>query len=123
MEQTHEQVRKQRKDRRFLARERTLAQVSSAPDILFHVIDISQGGLAFRYLGDQELAMIPAEVDILQDERFALTKIPVHPVSDCAISFGFIPMRRRSVQFGELTPWQKAELSHFILNCTETEIQ
>jgi len=123
MEQIQEQVRVQRKDRRFLVHDRTLAQVGLAPGVLFHIIDISRGGLAFRYLGDHELAMNPTELDIIRDEQFALSKIPVKPVSDCPLAYGYIPMRRRSVQFGELTPWQKAELEHFLQNCVGTEIQ
>ncbi len=118
-----ERVREQRKEKRFRTKSRTLARVSVAPDLLFHIVDISRGGLAFRYLGDTELSDRLGEVDILFDDKFTLGKLAVHPVSDSPIEYGYIPMRRRSVRFAELTPWQKAELDHFLMNCTAPERQ
>jgi hypothetical protein len=118
-----DQIRQRRKDLRYRPQERTLARISTAPDILFHIVDISCGGLAFRYLGDSELNDLPAELDILFDDKFTLGKLPVQPVSDCSIDCGYIPMRRRSMRFTELTPWQKAELDHFLTNYTATALQ
>ncbi len=118
-----EQVREQRKNRRFRTRERTLARISTVPDALFHIVDISSGGLAFRYLGQNELDDLPGELDILFSDKFTLGKLPVEAISDCAISYGYIPMRRRSLHFTELTPWQKAELKHFLMKCTSSELQ
>ena len=118
-----EQIRQQRKDKRYQTQGRTLARISTAPDHLFHIVDISCGGLAFRYLGDSELDDLPGELEILFDDKFTLGKLPVQPVSDCAIDYGYIPMRRRSMKFTELTPWQRAELDHFLMNCTEPAVQ
>ena len=113
-----EQHRQQRKDKRYKTQGRTLARISTAPDYLFHIVDISCGGFAFRYLGDNELENVPAELEILIDDKFTLGKLPVQPVSDRPIDYGYIPMRRRSMRFAELTSWQKAELDHFLMNFT-----
>jgi len=118
-----EQMRTPRKHRRFQTHGRALARITSSPGVLFHVIDISVGGLAFRYLGDNELDELPDELDLFYGERLALGKIPVRPVSDCPLEYGYIPMRRRGLQFGELTPAQKIGLDNFIVNCTEAGMQ
>ncbi|MEJ2199986.1 MAG: hypothetical protein P8X63_03075 [Desulfuromonadaceae bacterium] len=107
-----EQIREQRKAKRFLAQDRTLVRVSSSPGILFHIIDIGSGGLAFRYLGEDELDGLPSELDIVYGDKFTLGRLPVVPVNDCAIEYGYLPMRRKSLRFGDLTPWQQAELDH-----------
>lgn len=118
-----EQIHEKRKAKRFLAQDRTLARVSDSPGILFHIIDISSGGLAFRYLGENLSAEFPTELDILFGEKFALGKFPVEPVADSAIDYGYLPMRRKSLRFGELTPWQKAELDHFLAHYTAAVLQ
>jgi hypothetical protein len=114
-----EQVRVARKYRRFLTHGRVLARVRSTPETMFHVIDISVGGLAFRYLGDGELGGSADEIDLFHDESLALRGIPVRAVSDCPLDYGFIPMRRRSLSFGDLTPEQRFALDAFIVNYTE----
>lgn len=113
-----EPYRQQRKDKRYKTQGRTLARISTAPEVLFHIVDISCGGFAFRYLGNDELEARSGELEIVFDDKFTLGKLPVQPVSDCAIDFGYIPMRRRSMRFTDLTPWQKAELDHFLMNYT-----
>ena len=114
-----EQVRVARKYRRFLTHGRALARVRSTPETMFHVIDISVGGLAFRYLGDGELGGSADEIDLFHDESLALGGIPVRAVSDCPLDYGFIPMRRRGLSFGDLTPEQRFALDAFIVNYTE----
>jgi hypothetical protein len=118
-----EQFSVQRKTKRYLAQDRTLARMNTSPEVLFHIIDISSGGLAFRYLGDDELESFPTEIDILYDEKFTLTELPVQPVADCVIEYGYLPMRRKCFRFGSLTPWQKAELEHFLANYTAAVLQ
>ncbi|WP_432823719.1 PilZ domain-containing protein [Trichloromonas sp.] len=118
-----DQVREQRKDRRYQTRQRTLARLSTAPDVLFHVIDISCGGLAFRYLGDHKLNEHPGELDIHFGDNCTLSNLPVTSVSDAAIEYGYIPMRRRGLQFTDLSPGRKAELDHFLANCTAVDQQ
>lgn len=114
-----ELVRTTRRYRRFSTHGRALARVRSAPETMFHVIDISVGGLAFRYLGDGELGGSADEIDLFHDETLALRGIPVQAVSDCPLDYGFIPMRRRGLSFGELTPEQRFALDAFIVNYTE----
>jgi len=118
-----EQVRTARRHRRFLTHGRALARVRSAPETMFHVIDISAGGLAFRYLGDGELTEAADELDLFHDESLALGRVPVQAVSDCPLDYGFLPMRRRGLCFGELTPEQRVALDAFIVNYTEAGLR
>ncbi len=117
-----EEIREQRKNPRFQLQQRTLARISTMPDRLFHIVDICSEGLAFRYLGDNELNELSGELDIVFADHFTLGKLPVEAISDCAIDYGFIPMRRRSLRFADLTPWQKAELELFLMKCMSNEL-
>lgn len=118
-----ELVRTTRRYRRFSTHGRALARVRSAPETMFHVIDISVGGLAFRYLGDGELGGDADELDLYHGDSLALRGLPVRAVSDCSLDYGFIPMRRRGLSFGELTSEQRLALDAFIVNHTEAGLR
>jgi hypothetical protein len=102
--------------------------------ILGQIIDISMGGLAFRYI-DSKKPTDGSHLDIFLTERdFCLGKIPIKTISDyeidntvvCKIVDGVHSsckaMKRGSVQFGELTHHQEFQLEHFIQNYTIGEI-
>lgn len=93
------------------------------------IIDVGQGGLAFRYVASEEMpneALQPHTwLDIFSPEYqtsganmvFGLERVPIKAISDfelARISFGAISQRRCSVQFGELTQNQRFELEYFI---------
>ena len=106
-----------RRDPRITIPGRSLVRIRSMENPLefFHLIDISRGGLAFRYLGDSELSVPVLELDILcsGDETASLKSLPVQAVCDSPLQNGFIPMRRRSLKFAPLTPEKKAEVEAF----------
>jgi hypothetical protein len=89
---------------------------------LGQIIDISMGGLAFRYVamaepsnGSDRLKIFPAEGD------FYLNDVLFETVTDFGtyqIPFTSISMRRSGVQFGELTHDQMSQLEDFICNHT-----
>jgi len=92
---------------------------------LGQIIDISRGGLAFRYVASEARTNGSAVLNILTtDHRFCLEKIPAKIIRDSAMpgefSFGSITLRHCAVQFGELTPGQKLDLEHFIRSNTLT---
>jgi hypothetical protein len=85
---------------------------------LGEIVDISMGGLAFRYLaageplnGSYRLKIFLAEGD------FYLNDVLFETVTDFGtyhIPFTSITMRRSGVQFAELTHHQMSQLKHFI---------
>jgi hypothetical protein len=88
-------------------------------DIVGHVLDISRGGLMFRYIASEHGSHEPFQLDIvLARDSFRLDNIPFKAASDMADPLSFTPttMRRQGVQFGTLTHDQKAQLEYFIRN-------
>ena len=90
-------------------------------DIVGEIVDISQGGLMFRYIAGENRSHKPFELDIvLAGDDFRLDKIPFRAASDMDVagewSFSATTMRRQGVQFGVLTHDQKAQLQYFIQN-------
>ncbi len=90
------------------------------------IIDISEGGLAFRYINTEDKTSGPCELDIfLSDGNFYLNKVPFKNISDVEMdnvpSLASIRMRRCGLQFGDLTPDQIFDLEYFIENHTVGE--
>jgi hypothetical protein len=109
----------QRKHKRYKVTKRAFAVLGPEAVKLCHLIDISKGGLAFRYFVDSNgMTEEMDNLDILGGEDFYLEKVPVRVVTDMALKdespFSSIAMRRRGVQFGQLTPKQREEVDYFI---------
>jgi len=91
------------------------------------IIDISKGGLAFRYVHGQKPSNGLFELDILWDHvDFNLIKLKVKTISDYQIPNEFlldvIPLRRCGAQFAELTKDQISQLENFIENDSTGEL-
>ncbi len=106
-----------RQDLRFRVNDQVLAVVNSAEQ--FHIIDISDHGLAFRYVGKSKWFGNPEEVDISYRNTICLKKFPVESVSDYTVGSDPLPMRRHSVKFGKLKSHQQAQLYQLILYYTK----
>jgi len=87
---------------------------------LGEIIDISTGGLAYRYLATEEQPNRGPTLNIfLTEHDCCVDELRFETVSDfrtCDIRFTPVTMRRSGVQFGELTHSQKSRLEHFIDN-------
>ena len=99
------------------------AQLPHGFPVLGQIIDISKGGLAFRYVASEARTNGSAVLNILTtDRRFCLEKIPAKIIRDSAMpeefSFHSITLRHCAVQFGELTTSQRLDLEHFIRSNT-----
>jgi hypothetical protein len=120
------EVVERRRHKRFQAEEGAYAAVRPQYDKIGQIIDVSRGGLAFRYMisGSQEDASSELDIFLIGD-GFHLDKVPFQTVSDEGIperlSPGSQKMRRCGVQFGELTQMQILKLKEFILNHTVVE--
>ena len=78
------------------------------------VLDISNTGLAFTYVGRAGPSDESLELDIVfPDGTDYISKVPCTTVSDLALQ---ADMRRCSVQFGKLSRDQKTKLDFFIRN-------
>ncbi len=112
-----------RKQRRFNVKDSAIAIPKSDPKKQGQIIDISRGGLAYIYNESDDLSKEFAELAIIMaDKNFNLDNIPCKTISDVTLPdgapLGFMPMKRRSIQFGELTANQTDRLDHLIENHT-----
>ena len=93
-------------------------------ELLGQIIDISRGGVSFRYVAGEKPSSGSFELDISL-ANFYLRKVPFKNISDFQIAneffLGSIPIRRRGVQFGELTPNRISQLEYFIQRHTTRE--
>jgi hypothetical protein len=108
-----------RKDARFQTGKNTYAVLRARGSKLGRVIDISKGGLAFRYVSVGERLKGPLELDLLSHQYdYRIDKIPVKIISDLELAnkkaFKSTTLKRVGVQFGKLTREQKSKLEHFI---------
>lgn len=128
-----EKQRDQRKNRRFKAREGSVAALKFEICRKSGMItDISRGGLAFRYLapdyeGEENLAG-PSAINISYGANgVSLFSGPCKIVKDNytppEYSFCLGLIRKCSVQFGELTADQKSRLEYFITHFTKGSIK
>jgi c-di-GMP-binding flagellar brake protein YcgR len=112
-----------RKHQRFQVRDGAFVAPRARTRKLWQIIDISKGGLSFRYVAHGDKPSGCFELDIVtRDVSFSLEKIPARSVSDCKM-VNHPPsrhaMRRCSVAFGDLTTRQKSLLEQFIRDHTE----
>jgi hypothetical protein len=112
-----------RKYTRFQARDGAFIEVRSHRGRLGEIIDISKGGLAFRYIDIGDRPKGTLELDIfLKGTGFRLENVPAKTISDLKTTkyfpYSSTKTRRQGVQFGELTRNQISKLDHFIKNYT-----
>jgi len=123
-----EDMVERRRHKRFKVRDGAFVVLMPPSTKLGQIIDISSGGLAFRYLSMEERSKEErsnnlSNLDIfLTDNSFYLEEVPVINVSDFQIAgkfpFSSITTRRQGVQFRELTHNQISRLEYFIRNHT-----
>jgi len=100
-----------------------LAVLKAKPLKMGQIVNISKGGLAFRYIDSEIESGKSSEIDILfAQNNFHLKKVLFKTVADYkAVSefpFSSIVMRQKSVQFREMRPYQTSQLDYFIKNYT-----
>jgi hypothetical protein len=105
---------------RFKAKEHVLVLVGSDLDgMLFHVLDISRGGLAFSYPGTEKLRTPLSRVSLVVGNTFCLDALPVTDISDTSIPCHTdTALRRKSLKFGTLTPEQETIMEDFLYRYT-----
>ena len=112
-----------RRNKRFRVQEGAIAVIRPKSTELGPIIDLSESGLAFRYIAGDEPSSQSIEHDILFGiNGFYLEGITIKTISDYEIqneeSLAKTVMRRRSVEFQDLTDTQKSQLEYFLRNHT-----
>ncbi len=113
-------IEERRKHPRFQVKDGAVAVLKSSDHCkVGTIIDVSQGGLAFRYFDEPELFDGPLTVDIVVPQKdFSLLDIPCSPVTDfkipCATAFSMLPMMRCGLQFHQLNDHQADFLQLFL---------
>jgi hypothetical protein len=110
-----------RKHKRFQALNGAFVALGPYSLKLGQIVNMSMGGLAFRYIGSREPSRMKTKSKIFIDNGFCVDDVPLETVSDCEAkqsSFASLVMRQTGVQFGELTHDQKSQLEFFIHNHT-----
>ena len=112
-----------RKHKRFKTLKNTFVALENGHTEVGQMINISKDGLAFSYLGKEELIRGWHKVDIfLSGKHFYLKEVPFKAISEYYIypktPFSKVLMKVCRGQFGELTHKQKSRLDYFIANHT-----
>jgi hypothetical protein len=121
------QPAEQRKHERYLVPTGSFVSLGNNGSILGQILDVSMGGLAFRYIGEN--SSNGSHLDMFSTEHhFHLRKVPFRSVTDfeidnlllCKIGGRVHPhcrtMRRGSVRFHKLSRKHKSQLKHFLEN-------
>ena len=112
-----------RRHPRFPARERASVAVTGDDfGLPYYLIDISEGGMAFRYLNKSPLHLTDSQMDIYLDEDLYIGRMPVTVVEDRQLAGDFLATRHCSVRFGKMTLAQQIQLQAFIL-CQTKSVQ
>lgn len=120
-----DQPKERRKHHRRSARGDSFAMLEPETRIMGQIIDVSRGGLSFRYLPSHFAAQVRqrecALHILLADHSFYFDPLPCRVASDDRISqheFGFslLAMRRCSVSFLDLSEEQRSQLDYFVRN-------
>ncbi|MBU4319006.1 MAG: PilZ domain-containing protein [Proteobacteria bacterium] len=108
-------IRERRHHPRFPAMDRALVAVAGDEFSLpYHLMDISQGGMAFRYLNKSPMDLTGNRMDLYLEKDLHVGRLPVTVKADLPLPGDVIPRRRCSVAFGEMTPAQEIQLQAFI---------
>jgi c-di-GMP-binding flagellar brake protein YcgR len=113
---TKKKLVERRKHKRIQIKGGAFVGVGPHFDQVGPVIDISMGGLSFRYIARQKQPNGLSLDIFLTDRDFYLSYVPFRAVSDFRTPD--TTTRRCSVQFGDLTQSQMSHLESFIKNHT-----
>lgn len=113
------QSNRRREFPRYQAMDRALAMVSEPEaNMPYHIIDISKGGLAFRYLGNKMESENIAALDLYFNDTLCAKRIPVTCVADTWTGSDLTDIRRNCICFKDLSADQQQQVDLFIQQYT-----
>ena len=115
-----------RKHKRFRTKEGAYAVLSGPVSKVGQILDVSRGGLSFRYIDIGDRPKETCVLDILKEDNvFRLENITFKVISDLDASkdfpFSTIPMRRCGGELSGMSGKQISDLEYLIDNYTEPE--
>ncbi|MCK9295888.1 MAG: hypothetical protein M0P70_12470 [Desulfobulbaceae bacterium] len=116
MKAAHPELSSGNDGRRLKIKDRTLAILDLA--IPFHIIQIDETGLVFRYVGHEQWFKNPDRLDVVY-EGMNLRNLPVRTVGDYRIPTDMVRTRYHCVTFNQLSPAQTKQLNQFIGHCVQ----
>ena len=113
-----------RKNKRYKAVEGAYAAISPHSHKLGQIIDISMGGLSFKYIDTSneeiEEESVQEETVFLSSMGYYVGDLPFKTVSDYEVtntpSFSSMKVRKRHVQFSDLSFKQLFDLDYYLRN-------
>jgi hypothetical protein len=119
----YQEMLERREHKRFQVQDDAIAVLRPVVDKRGPIIDISRGGLAFRYMTAKESSDRSSKLDILlPDLSFYLGHLPIRTVRDFEVTSEYAlastKTRRCSVQFKKLTQKQISLIESFMENHT-----
>ena len=116
-------LEERRKDKRLQVQDGAFAMLSLQFAVLVKIVNISRGGLAFRYVASKDRSTELSALNILlTDGSFSLKRVPVKTVWDQPVlrdnADGLITVRYCGMQFENWTTAQRSDLNYFIENFT-----
>jgi c-di-GMP-binding flagellar brake protein YcgR len=105
--------KERRKHERFSVKNRSTVLVSPTTILSYAVLDVSDSGLAFSYIGWENWPTNEIKLDIL-DQEFFLENIPISVIEDVRLDDESKKLRRCGVKFTSLMTDQKAILKQYI---------
>jgi hypothetical protein len=120
-----------RKHKRYKAVEGAYAAISPNSHKLGQVIDISMGGLSFKYIDttsdDTDFEQSPEESVFLSSMGYYVGDLPFQTISDYEItnapSFSSMKIRKRHVQFTDLSFKQLFDLDYYLRNNVSEQVE
>jgi len=120
-----------RRNKRYKAVEGAYAAISPNSHRLGQIIDISMGGLSFKYIDtskdDQESDDMQEDAVFLSSMGYYVGDLPFKTVSDYEItnapSFSSMKVRKRHVQFTDLSFKQLFDLDYYLRNNVSDQVE
>ncbi len=120
-----------RRNKRYKAVEGAYAAISPNSHKLGQIIDISMGGLSFKYIDtskdNKESDSLPEDAVFLSSMGYYVGDLPFNTVSDYEItntpSFSSMKVRKRHVQFTDLSFKQLFDLDYYLRNNVSEQVE
>ncbi len=108
-----------RQHSRFKTQNLTIAILHNTSARVAQVINISKGGMAIRYVDQDDWIGNTKEVNILKNTDFLMTEVPVNVIRDFRYlddeHFTLAMERQSCMEFAELSPEQQDHLDYLIM--------
>jgi len=105
---------------RYKVRDGIFAHLVSGIEAIGRVLDVSEGGFAIEYVGDEKTPHNHGTLlQLFGSGKSFLSDVPVRKISDYAlprrVDFSSVTTRRMGGAFEEMKPEQKDQLNGFIM--------